>query len=324
MMERLRKYVWVDYHSRWRNDLWCVAVSLSLYVFAKIIGTDEDVATDISVGLLLVTVTATTVWYCVNPLPKREAKAVDLSKRTLPRLIWQLAAALVLAVLGKFTTPTLEGQIVDARLRWAGSGELSRDKIVEAAEIVRVAKDNDIRISPLVITQVGQKILSSAAQPHLQRTAVEAASQFASYRSSLQALPLRVNTMTTLNATPTEPKGPPISLTIGCAEGRTGGKARLQGIFGFGGFDVGNCQDVVVWPAKPIVLHLDNVDGKNATFVNCTLTYNGGKLTLENVRFVNCIFQMSDTYARNHNVLQLLTAALTGQPIHLALANADA
>jgi hypothetical protein len=319
MMERLRNYVWVDHHTRWRNDLWCVAVSLSFYVFCKIIGTDEDIATNISVGLLLVAVVATTVWYCTIPLPTRKAKAVDLSRRTLPRLIWQLAAAVILSVLGKFTTPTLEAHIVDARLRWAGSGELTRDKIMEAAEIVRVAKDNDIRVSPHVITQVGQKIVSSAASPDLQRPAVEAANLFASYRSSLQALPLRVNTITTLNTTPADPKEPPISLSIGCAEGRSGGKAQLQGIFGFGGFDLGNCPDVVVWPAKPVVLHLDNVDGKNATFVNCTLTYNGGKLTLENVRFVNCIFQISDAYAGNHNVLKLLTTVLTGEPIHLEL-----
>jgi hypothetical protein len=73
-------------------------------------------------------------------------------------------------------------------------------------------KVNNVHVSPHVITQVGHKILSSAAQPHLQKTAVEAAGQFASYRSSL--LPLPVTYLTTLTATPTEPKGPPISVGL--------------------------------------------------------------------------------------------------------------
>lgn len=145
------------------------------------------------------------------------------------------------------------------------------------------------------------------------------AKQQARSQSSLFPLPLNVHTITTLTATPTEPKGPPISLTLGCAERRTGGEARLLGIFGFSGFNLANCSDVVVWPAKPAILQLDKVDGKNATFVNCALVYNGGKLTLDNVRFVNCAFQISAAYGRNQNVLQLLTAALTGQPIHLEL-----
>ena len=93
----------------------------------------------------------------------------------------------------------------------------------------------------------------------------------------------------------------------------------MQGIFGFAGFNVDNCSDVVVWPAKPALLPLDNVDGKNATFVNCTLRYLGGKLTLENVRFINCTFQVAVAYGRNQNVVQLLSAALTAQSITLEL-----
>ena len=129
-----------------------------------------------------------------------------------------------------------------------------------------------------MITQVGHKILSSAAQPHLQKTAVEAAGQFASYRSSL--LPLPVTYLTTLTATPTEPKGPPISVGVGCAKPRSGAEARSGAIFGFGGFSVGNCADLVIWPTKPEVLHLDNVDSKNVTFSNYALvqTATGGRL----------------------------------------------
>ena len=67
----------------------------------------------------------------------------------------------------------------------------------------------------------------------------------------------------------------------------------------------------------------DNVDSKNVTFVNCALIYNGGKLKLENVRFVNCTFQVSDAYANNENVLKLLSAALSGQPINLELTAKD-
>ena len=64
---------------------------------------------------------------------------------------------------------------------------------------------------------------------------------------------------------------------------------------------------------------LDTIDSKNATFVNFALIYNGGKLRLENVRFINCTFGVSDS--TNLNVLKLLSAALSGQPINLELSD---
>jgi hypothetical protein len=127
-------------------------------------------------------------------------------------------------------------------------------------------------------------------------------------------------TLTALTATPADPKAPTITVGVACAQFRNGAEARVSAILGFGsGFNLGNCSDLVIWPTKPEVLHLDSVDGKNVTFVNSTLVYNGGKLKLENVRFINCTFQVSDAYARNQNVLRLLSAALSGQPINLEL-----
>jgi len=301
----------------------CVAVATVFYMLCYEEKYPEAFAVQTSLGVLIISFTMSVLLYTFQnrnressvPMKELDAATLQLLRRRLLRgMAWMVV--LVFAGVG---TPLLEAAIVDRRLRKVLRGEPTEEKLEEAAQMAAEAREHNLKASPQLITQLGQKVLESASQPHLQRTAVEAANQFASYRSSLQALPLRVTTITTLNATPTEPKGPPISLAIGCAEGRSGGKAQLHGIFGFGGFDLGNCSDVVVWPAKPVILHLDNVEGKNATFVNCTLTYNGGKLTLENVRFVNCIFQMSDAYARNQNVLQLLTAALTGQPIHLEL-----
>ena len=122
-----------------------------------------------------------------------------------------------------------------------------------------------------------------------------------------------------LTATPTEPKGPPISVGVGCAKAETGAEARSGAIFGFSSFKVGNCSDLIIWPTKPEVLRMDNVDSKNVTFVNSTLIYNGGKLKLDNVRFINCTFQVSDAFASNQNVIKLLSAALSGQRINLEL-----
>jgi hypothetical protein len=76
---------------------------------------------------------------------------------------------------------------------------------------------------------------------------------------------------------------------------------------------------LVIWPLNAEVIRLDNLDGKNVTFANTTLTYDGGKLRLENARFINCKFQVSDAYAKNGNILQFLNAALTGQPINIEL-----
>lgn len=333
MFEALRYYIRVDHKTRFRNNMVCVAVATLFYMLCYEEKYPEAFAVQTSLGVLIISFTISVLLYTFQNrnresiVPtKKVADATNLqwSWQLLPqlsrrRILRSMAWILVLAFAG-VGTPLLEAAIVDRRLRKVLQGELTKEKLDEAAEMAAEAREHNLKASPQLITLLGQKVLDeSASQPHLQKLAIVAASQFASYRSSLQALPLRVTTITTLNATPTEPKGPPISLAIGCAEGRSGGKAQLHGIFGFGGFDLGNCSDVVVWPAKPVILHLDNLEGKNATFVNCTLTYNGGKLTLENVRFVNCIFQMPDTYARNQNVLQLLTAALTGQPIHLEL-----
>ena len=323
MFQALRYYARVDHRTRFRNNMICVAVATVFYMLCYEEKYPEAFAVQTSLGVLIISFTMSVLLYTFQnrnressvPMKELDAATLQLLRRRLLRgMAWMVV--LVFAGVG---TPLLEAAIVDRRLRKVLRGEPTEEKLEEAAQMAAEAREHNLKASPQLITQLGQKVLESASQPHLQRTAVEAANQFASYRSSLQALPLRVTTITTLNATLTEPKGPPISLAIGCAEGRSGGKAQLHGIFGFGGFDLGNCSDVVVWPAKPVILHLDNVEGKNATFVNCTLTYNGGKLTLENVRFVNCIFQMSDAYARNQNVLQLLTAALTGQPIHLEL-----
>lgn len=123
----------------------------------------------------------------------------------------------------------------------------------------------------------------------------------------------------TLTATPTDPKGPPITIDVGCAKATNGAEAKSGAIFGFAGFTVGNCSDLVISPTKPEVLQLDSVDSKNVTFVNGTLIYNGGNLKLDNVRFVNCTFQIPVAYARNQNVHKLLEAGLTGQPINLDL-----
>jgi hypothetical protein len=152
---------------------------------------------------------------------------------------------------------------------------------------------------------------------------VDAANQFATYQSSIQALPLNVVLLTTLTFRPEH--GVPYMLNVGCTQGREGGKAHLS-VFGSGdsGFGsnmaLGNCSDFVVWPeGEPKVLLLDNIDGENATYLKCILSYGGGRLKIKNVRFVDCTFQISSAYASNRNVLQFLTEAMTGLPISLDL-----
>jgi hypothetical protein len=243
-----------------------------------------------------------------------------VGSKQVSHLIWQLAGGVVvLAVVGKIATPSVEASIFDTQLRWAARGQPTQKKIEKAMWIVNQAKKNDVRVSRRVISQVGQKLLGSASQPYLQKAAVEAASQFASYQSSVQGLPLKVNHITTLLGTPTDPKGPPISIDVGRANVANGAEARSGNVFGFGSFTIGNCADLVLSPTKPEVLRLDTIDSKNATFVNFALIYNGGKLRLENVRFINCTFGVSDS--TNLNVLKLLSAALSGQPINLELSD---
>lgn len=317
MIERLQTYVWEDHQARWRNDLSSVVISVCSYMICLRLGVGENNAVNFSMVLLVVTVTATTIWYCV----KHQTRKTRSSQRKV-RLIWQLLV-IVLAVFSKVTTTSLEAGVVGTELRWAAHGVPTRDKLEKAVRIVNAAKRNDVRVSPSVISRIGQKMLGTAAQPHLQKAALEAANQFASYQSSLQARPLTVTHITTLTGTPTDPKGPPIAVDVGCAKAINGAEARTGNIFGFAGFTVSNCADLVISPAKPEVLHLDNVDSRNVTFVNCALIYNGGKLKLENVRFVNCTFQVSDAYANNENVLKLLSAALSGQPINLELTAKD-
>lgn len=327
MIERFRTYLLIDHRTRWRNDLSCAVVSLFLYTLCVGAGVAGEIAFNISTALLLFTVSGTTFWYCIAPeLTKKKypsralVSEITLSRRALfLRLGKQLAGATVLALFGKFTTPSLEAGVFDARLRLAVHGEPTRDKIEKAVQIAKQAKAQNVHVSPSVITQVGQKILNSATLPHLQQTAVEAANQFASYRSSLVSLPLNVVHINTLTATPTDPKGPPISIDVGCAKATNGAEAKSGAIFGFAGFTVGNCSDLVICPTKPGVLQLDSVDSKNVTFVNGTLIYNGGNLKLDNVRFVNCTFQIPVASARNQNVHKLLAAGLTGQPINLEL-----
>jgi hypothetical protein len=315
MIEKLRNYVWVDYRTRWRNDLLSVALSVCSYMICLALGVGDKAAVRISMGLLVISVAVTTVLYCVRPIDKLNWR---VGGHTFRRLVWQFPVV-ILAVLSNASAPSVEAGVIDTRLRLAVHGEPTQGKIEKAVRIVNQARDNNIQASASVIAQVGQKILGSAALPHMQRTAVEAANQFATYRSSLQSLPLTVTHIDTLTATPTDPAGPPVTVNVGCAEARNGSEGRSGAIFVFSGFTVGNCSDVVISPTKPEVLHLDNVDSKNVTFVNSTLIYNGGKLKLENVRFVNCTFRVSAEYSNDQNVLQLLRAALSGERINLEL-----
>ena len=305
MMERLRTYVWVDHHTRRRNDFLSAGISVGVYMICLLLGVQEQMAVKIGIGLLIVAVIATTIQYCFVPgaAMERLKAAYYPHKRKISHLIWQFLVIL-LAFLGNTITPSLEAGIVDTRLRWVTQGEPTPRKIEKALQIVSKAKANNVHISTNIL-----------------KKAVEAGSQFASYRSSLQALPLQVTHIETLTAAPTDPKGPPISVEVGCAKAMDGAEGRSGAIFGFAGFTVRNCADVVISPAKPEILHLDNVDSKNVTFANSTLIYNGGTLKLENVRFINCTFQISEAYANNQNVLKLLTTALNGQSITLEVSD---
>jgi hypothetical protein len=222
-----------------------------------------------------------------------------LSRRKLLRS----TASLLALVLAGGGTPLLEGAVVNTRLRKVLKGAPTEEKTAEVARIMIEIKEHNLRASPELM--------------------VEAANQFATYQSSLQAMPLNVKYLTTLTAT--SDHGSPYKPNVGCAEENAVGKARLNGIGKAGdnnftfGFNLGNCSDVVVWPEETAILLLDNLDGENATFLNCTLNYNGGKLALKNVRFVACTFQISGRYARNQNVFRFLTLALTEQPINLEL-----
>src|SRR5713101_5431527 len=135
MIERFRTYLLVDHRARWCNDLSCAIVSLFLYTLCVSAGVAGETAFKISTALLLFTVSGTTFWYCIAPeltkkkYPSALASEVAFSRRTLfLRLGKQLASAAALALLGKFTTPSLEAGAFDTRLLLAARGKPTRDK----------------------------------------------------------------------------------------------------------------------------------------------------------------------------------------------------
>jgi hypothetical protein len=320
MFEALRYYVRVDHKTRFRNNMICVAVAATLYMLS-LVRYPEVVAVKISLCVLLASYTLSTLLYIFQHRPTEArmslewgetwgsetspalgliiSKTGQLSRRRLlGTLGWLLT--LVLAGMG---TPLLEAAVVDRRLREVIRGRPNEEKTIAVAQIITDTQKHNLHASPELIA--------------------EAANQFATYTSSLQALPLRANFLTTLTFTPEHRA--PYKMNVGCVEGRTGGGKAHLGVIGsgdnFGGtLNLENCSDIVAWPEEePKLLLLDSVDAENATYVNCPLSYEGGRLSVKNVRFVNCTFQISAAYAKNRNVLLFLTAALTGQPITLEL-----
>lgn len=318
MFKALRYYVYVDRKTRFRNNMICVAVAATLYMLCLARYT-EVLAVKISLGVLFVSYAISTFVYVFrhkpievssepSPLTRGSQTSSNLSllmtktpqlsrRRLLESMGWLLV--LVFAGVG---TPLLEGAVVNRRLRETMEGEPTEKKVTEVAQIITENEEHNLHASPKLI--------------------VEAANQFASYRSSLQSLPLNVKYLTTLTATPDH--GAPYRVNIGCVEGKSGGEARLNGVADFGGdfgwgLTLGNCSDMAFWPQEPVTLSLDNVVANGITFVNCTFVYKGGKLLLDNARFVNCTFEISAAYAKNRNVLAFLQNALAGQSINLQL-----
>jgi len=323
MIERFRNYLLVDHRTRWRYDLSCALASLIFYTISVSVGLPGEKAFKLSTLFLFFGVFSTTLWYCYAPTRKTTSEAL------LPRraLFVQLAKALAAVSVAGFmfarfaNTPSAMAAVADASLRVWARGKPTEAKIKAAARIVKEAKANNYPISPNLVTEIGQKIINSSAIPSLQKPAIEAANEFVTYLSSRQALPLNVDHIVPLTVTPTEPRGPTFHVNVGCELGayKEGAEAHLYGIFSFAGPRMTDCVDLVLWPVDKVVVPLDNVDGKNATLVNCALTYSGGNLKLENVRFANCVFQISAAHARDKNVLQFLRAAMTGEPISLDL-----
>jgi hypothetical protein len=318
MLEALRHYFTEDYKARFRHNMICVAIATTVYLLCNEEKYPEAFAMQTGIGALFICFVVSVLLYMfrhrddvyiastkLKPnVPYSSSKQmglqIDPHAALRRRLLVGVAWVLPLVLIGE-ATPTVEGAIVNARLNKYLQGKPTREKLEETAQIVTDTAEHKLHASPALV--------------------VKAANHFASYQSSLVGLPLTFSQLTPgVTGTPTDPKGPPIAYGTGCATPPIAGADADSGnIFGFAVIRVENCADLVIWPTKPEVLRLDNLNSKNVTFVNMVLEYNGGRLKLENVRFINCTFQVSDAYTNNPNVLKLLAAALSGQRINLEL-----
>jgi len=311
MIERFRHYVLFDHRARWRNDTISVAISVAFYWASIAAGVPNAYAVQVSLGLLIVVATLLTVWYSAVSKSSVLPADVNFSKRAfLPRIVM---ATLVLASL-RIGTPTLEAAIIEKRLRKLLQGNPSQEQIQEAAKIVSDANDNNLHASPRLISELGQKVLKSSANPGAPTLA--AACVFASYRSSLSPRPPLGSQSV---------KGPLyVALNVTCSgQPKSGEPPYLYGVGWFAIPPGSNvflaCSRVLVRASnKQVPLLLDGIHAQSITFLDCTLSYNGGPLDLGSIQFINCTF-VTAASGDNQNVRQFIEAVMTGQSIDYIL-----
>lgn len=78
---------------------------------------------------------------------------------------------------------------------------------------------------------------------------------------------------------------PPDMVAFACPIGSALEKPRLPGL---------GLMRLMVAEGGTLAMNLDNLHCKNMTFTDCSLTYSGGRLILENVGFYNCKLQFSE------------------------------
>jgi hypothetical protein len=312
MLRRFEHYVLFDHHTRWVNDSTAFVFALAWWaVRAFYLGAPNDRAFAESLIVAVTWVGITTLSYCLSPIEEKQKLKTKIGmaypvQRLMPRLTL-IGVAVTLIGCTSLGLPTIEAKILDSRLTNTLAGPLTPDTIGKAQEIVQTAQQYNLHANPILVSQLGKQILDSTAEnPQLARSGLQAASAFASFRSNLNPLFI--------------PKEVEVNNTV-------------WGLY-LAITNIGqNSDDPAIWTRpgdslfkneprfhrvifriihEPGQIVIDNSHIRNITFVNANILYMGGPLKLESVEFVRCHFLIPVT---NDNTRRLITDALGGGPV---------
>ncbi|MBI4465144.1 MAG: hypothetical protein HY647_10605 [Acidobacteria bacterium] len=158
----------------------------------------------------------------------------------------------------------IKDQLPSGQLVRAVSGESTKEALEQVQGIVERAKAEAIVLEPEAVKTAGDKVMEAAfTQPEVSQLAWTVATQIFNYRSVVNAME--------------RPGGPPPGTQRLPTAIRISGKARLTVRDSF---------------FEGLEQTLDGGVWENVIFRNCVIKYNGGPVTLRNVRFENSTFEI--------------------------------
>jgi len=309
-----------DNAARWKTNYSIVVCTLAYGLFnSLVLGRNESSVTWEAIGLCFVLAGVSSVRYCFQSSKKfRGARLagrdIPVLRRPVLTVMGAAAAAIFVTLANVVPFSGLEAAVVDERFRRLSTGNLNDARLRKAMEMAEVSRKLNIRAHPSVVSKFTRRAIeASTSKPELRALAWQTAQACLGYRSFL-------NPPSPAKPAPTDSSMSELGWIVSISKGRHAAD-NLMASFGPFPFTVVSVK-IAAWSDTPygmavyepigtgrnkginsgpafIVLQgkggdlaLDGLSAKHVEFDNLQIVYRGGRVVLQDVRFVNCNFRI--------------------------------